>query len=358
MSTGDASEGDLGADVPEVAIIGMSGRFPGAGDIAAFWQLLTRGREGIRRFTRAELLAAGVPAGLVDDPAYVPACGAIEDHDRFDAGLFRIPPRDAELMDPQLRILLECAHEALEDAAVRPDTFPGPIAVFAGGGAMTYVLNLLQNAAALSAADGMRLHNLNASDSLATLIAYKLGLHGPAITVQTACSTSLVAVTLACRSLLSYEADLALAGGVSLSAPQDRGYLYTDGHIVSPDGHCRAFDAGARGTVTGSGAGVVALRRLDDAIRAGDRILAVIKGFAINNDGARKVAFTAPSEIGQEAVIALAMRVAGIDPDTIGYVEAHGTGTVLGDPIEVRALDRAFRQGLPAGAARRQFCAL
>jgi len=350
-----------------IAIVGMAGRFPGARDLDELWQNLRAGRESIRRFSADELLAAGVSAEMLARPDYVRARGALDDYDLFDAGFFDVAASEAEALDPQHRLFLETAWAALESAGCDPGRHGGPVGVFAGVSANTYLLShLLDDPGALAAADASQAMLGGDKDFLATRVSYKLNLRGPSLTVQTACSTSLVAVHLACRALLGRECDLALAGGVSLTVPQVAGYLYREGGIASPDGHCRAFDAGARGTVSGSGVGVVVLRRLADALAAGDPIRAVVLGTAINNDGAGKVGYTAPAVDGQAEVIAAAQRVAGIVPDDLTYIEAHGTGTPLGDPIEIAALGKAFLAG-GAGSAggtggaraeRRGFCAI
>src|SRR6185295_1366007 len=332
-----------------IAVIGMAGRFPGASDLDAFWSNLRAGVESIRAFTREELAAAVAPADLAD-PAFVPAGAVLDDVESFDAAFFDFNPREAEITDPQQRLFLECCWEALERAGVDPETVPGSIGVFAGSGMSTYFLyNVLGNPAATRGVAPFQLLIGADKDYLAPRVSYKLNLKGPSLSVQTACSTSLVAVHLACQSLQDYQSDVALAGGVSIRVPQKAGYLYQEGGIFSPDGHCRAFDRQAAGTVSGSGVGVVALKRLADALADGDPILAVIRGSAINNDGAAKVGFTAPSVEGQVAVVSEALSAAGVDAATIGYVEAHGTGTSLGDPIEVAALAEAFR-GAGAGS--------
>ncbi|QCK84370.1 SDR family NAD(P)-dependent oxidoreductase [Phreatobacter aquaticus] len=335
-----------------IAIVGMAGRFPGADDIDAFWRLLREGRDGISRFSRDELLAAGHSAATIDHPDYVPAKGMIADGDCFDAAFFGIPPREAAYLDPQHRLFLETCWHALEHAGYDPATFPGWIGVYAGEAEQSHQAALL--ARQRDVAEAARSNPVffgNSPDFLASRVAYKFDLRGPALTLQTACSTSLVAVHLACQSLLTFESDLALAGGVSVSTPNVEGYLFAHGSVEAPDGICRPFDAGAAGTLPSNGVGVVALKRVEDALEAGDTIHAVILGSAINNDGARKVGFTAPSLDGQADAIALAHRIAGVAPDAIGYVEAHGTGTVMGDPIEVAALSRAFGDE-PAPAAR------
>jgi acyl transferase domain-containing protein len=323
----------------EIAIIGMAGRFPGAPTLEAFWRNLERGVESITFFSDDELAAAGVDPALLADPRYVKAGALIEDADRFDAGFFGYAPREAELIDPQQRVFLECAWHALEDAGYAGER-GAAVGVYAGANMNTYLFNLDADAAAT----GERLQALlgNDKDYLTTRVAYKLNLRGPSITVQTACSSSLVAVHLACRGLLGGDCDLALAGGVSINVPLVAGYLYQEGGLHAPDGRCRAFDAQAQGAIFGSGVGVVALKRLQDALDDDDTIYAVIKGSAINNDGALKVGFTAPGVEGQAAVIRAAQLIAEVAPESIGYVEAHGTGTPIGDPIEIAALTRVF----------------
>jgi len=339
-----------------IAIVGLAARFPGARDAAALWRNLREGVESIAVLSDEELAAAGVDPALLADPRYVRAKGALEDADRFDAAFFGFTPREAEVMDPQHRVFLECAWEALEDAACDPERFAGRIGVWAGSGTSSYLIsNLLPNGGRLEALGGLQVLLLNDRDFLATRASYELNLKGPSVTVQTACSTSLVAAHMAAQSLLAGECDLALAGGVSISAPLRAGYLYQEGSVMSPDGHCRAYAAGAAGSVEGNGCGVVALKRLADALADGDRIYAVIRGSAVNNDGTAKVGFTAPSVEGQAEVISESLMMAGVDPASVGYVEGHGSGTPLGDPIEVAALTQAFRA---AGAEGSGFCAL
>ncbi|GHG63572.1 type I polyketide synthase [Streptomyces griseocarneus] len=334
----------------DVAIIGMACRFPGAPSPDAFWEVLREGRETVRFATEDELLAAGADPARLAVPGHVRAVQAIPGVDRFDAGHFGIGDDEAEILDPQHRHFLECALAALEDAGCDPRAYPGEIGVFGGAGMNTYLPgNLADRYAEASALGRYRLMLANDKDFLTTRVSYKLGLRGPSVAVNTACSTSLVAVHLACLSLLAGECGIALAGAVHLRMPQDEGHVHQQGMIFSPDGHCRAFDAEARGTVIGSGTGVVVLKPLDDAVADGDTVHAVIKGTAINNDGALKAGFTAPSVERQAAVIEEAQRVAGCPPGTIGYVEAHGTGTPLGDPVEVAALNRAFGSGPGAG---------
>ncbi|MFI9598017.1 type I polyketide synthase [Nonomuraea sp. NPDC052265] len=326
-----------------VAIIGMALRLPGAATPEAFWANVAAGRESLTRFGREELAAAGVPQEELDDPAYVPVRGVIEGVEDFDADLFGLPPREAQLTDPQQRLFLECALEALEHAGHTQDSDPGPIGVYAGTGKNHYLLrNVLGHAGLVSSMGDMAMLVGHEKDHVATRTAYRLGLRGPAIALQTSCSTSLVAVHMAAQSLLRHEADLMLAGGASISLPQRSGYRHSPHDILAPDGHCRAFAKDARGAVPGNGVGVVVLKRLADAIRDRDTIYAVIKGSAINNDGARKVGYTAPSVRGQADVIRAAHAAAGVRPETIQYVETHGTGTELGDKIEVEALTQAF----------------
>jgi acyl transferase domain-containing protein/acyl carrier protein len=337
-----------------IAIIGMTGRFPGAASVAELWLNLCGARESISFFAEEELVAAGVDPDLVRRLDYVRARGTLRDVERFDAEFFGINPREADIIDPQQRLFLQCAWEAFEQAGYAPLTYRGLAGVFAGVGASSYVFDIHANRELWQSVGGYQIGLGNDKDHLSTRVSYKLNLRGPSVTVQTACSSSLVAVTLACESLLTFQCDLALAGGSSISVPQTSGYLYEEGGILSPDGHCRAFDAAAQGTVSGNGVGVVVLKRLTDAVADGDTISAVIKGWAVNNDGSRKAGFTAPSVDGQAAVIMTAHANAGVTADTIGYVEAHGTGTALGDPVEVAALTQAFR----ATTDRQGFCAL
>jgi len=327
----------------DVAIVGMACRFPGAETLDQFWQNLRDGRETTTFFTDEELLAAGVDPELLADRRYVKAGQLLPDVELFDAELFKIPSEEARILDPQQRHFLECAHEALESAGYDPELYPGAIGVYAGVGMNSYLLhNLGARYRAGSSLDHYHFMLTNDKDYLATRVSYKLNLRGPSVSVNTACSTSLVAVHLACLSLLSGECEMALAGSAHLRTPQVAGYLHQEGMIFSPDGHCRAFDAQARGTILGSGVGVVVLKRLADAVADGDFVHAVIKGTAVNNDGAAKNGYTAPSVDGQAAVVAEAQNLAGCGPETISYVEAHGTGTPLGDPIEVAALGQAF----------------
>ncbi|MFF9850590.1 type I polyketide synthase [Streptomyces litmocidini] len=327
-----------------IAVIGMAGRFPGAGSPDELWSLLVAGEDAVTRFTPEELTAAGVPAAEATAPGYVPAKGVLDDVAGFDSRLFGYNALEASVIDPQQRIFLECAWAALEDAGCDPDRSAGPVAVYAGSLLSTYLVHNLLPRADLRATLGVPLlFQSNQPDQLATRAAYKLNLRGPAVTVQTACSTSLVAVHMAVQSLLGQECDVALAGGVTVTVPHRTGYLSVEGGIESPEGHCRPYSAQADGTVFGNGAGVVVLKRLADALADGDRVHAVLLGSAVNNDGAAKAGYTAPGVAGQTAVIREALSVAGVSPRTIGYVQGHGTGTALGDPIEVEALTRAYR---------------
>ncbi|TMC16013.1 MAG: polyketide synthase, partial [Chloroflexi bacterium] len=338
-----------------IAIIGLSGRFPGASNVDELWQNLCHGIDSIAFFSEEELLAAGVESELMHNPRYVKARGILDEVEYFDAAFFGYSPKEAALMDPQQRLFLECAWEVLEQAGYNPDTYQGLIGVYAGQSVSSYLLSYLWSDRTLMAETGIIPTLLNNDkDFLATRICYKLNLKGPGITIQTACSTSLVAVHMACQSLLRYECDMALAGGVSIIVPQHMGYLYEQEGILSPDGHCRAFDADAQGTVAGNGVGIVTLKRLADAIADEDSIYAVIRGSVINNDGAGKVGYTAPSIEGQANVIAEAIAMAGVEPETISYVETHGTGTALGDPIEIAALTQAFR----ASTNKCSYCAI
>ncbi|HEX8393728.1 MAG TPA: beta-ketoacyl synthase N-terminal-like domain-containing protein [Longimicrobium sp.] len=328
----------------DVAVIGMSGRFPGADSVDEFWANLRDGVEGITHFTDDELRAAGVPEAHLAHPDYVRSIGRLRDVQHFDAGFFGYSPREAEILEPSHRLFLECAWEAMENAGYAPEHVRGRVGVYAGSGAPMYVEQHVRNNPALMGSVGHFQANLaSGKDFIATRTAYKLNLRGPALTVQTACSTSLVAVHLAAQSLLSGESDMALAGGATVLIPQDGGYLYSHGGISSPDGHCRAFDEQSAGTLSGSGVGVVVLKRLADALRDGDPVRAVIRGSAINNDGSAKVAFTAPGVEGQSSAIREALSAADVDPSSITYVETHGTGTELGDTIEIAALTRAYR---------------
>ncbi|HWM81764.1 MAG TPA: amino acid adenylation domain-containing protein [Pseudolabrys sp.] len=345
-----------------VAIIGMAGRFPGASGVAEFWRNQLDRVESISFFAPNEVeVVPDAVAGDAAGPDPVRARAILADVDLFDADFFGIYPREAALMDPQHRLFLEACWQAFEDAAYDPQAFAGSVGVFAGCSLSSYFLSRLctQPDFIRNFTGGYQVSHYpemmgNSLDFLSTRVSYKLNLRGPSFTMVSACSTSLVAVTQACQSLLTYQCDMALAGGASITLPQKRGYPYQPGGMVSPDGHCRTFDADAQGTVFGSGVGVVLLKRVEDAVRDGDHIHAVIRGFGVTNDGADKAGYTAPSIQGQASAIMLAHEAAGIDPETIGYVEAHGTGTPLGDPIELTALAQAFR----ARTDKRQFCTI
>ena len=337
----------------EIAIIGMTGRFPGAKNIEEFWQNLRDGIESIFSLSDEELKSSGIDIININDN-YVKAAAILEEIELFDASFFGFNPREAEVMDPQQRIFLECAWSALENAGYDSKQYQGSIGVYAGTGISNYLINLYSNQNIRNSIDAQQLIFANDKDFLTTRVSYKLELEGPSVDVQTACSTSLVAVHLACRSLLGGECDIALAGGVAIKPSQKSGYSYQEGGILSPDGHCRAFDAKGRGTVFGNGVGIVVLKRLEDALADGDCIHAVIKGSAINNDGALKVSYTAPRIDTQAKVIRTAQTIAEVEPETITYIEAHGTGTSLGDPIEIAALTQAFR----TGTQKKGFCAI
>ncbi|GAA6615700.1 beta-ketoacyl synthase N-terminal-like domain-containing protein [Scytonema sp. NUACC26] len=343
------------SDKDEIALIGMSGRFPDANNIDIFWRNLQNSVESISFFNDEELVSTGVEPALLLDPKYVKAGTVLRDIELFDASFFGFTPREAEITDPQHRIFIECVWEALENAGYDSETYTGQIGIFAGTNVSTYLFsNLYPNHDFIKLADPFQIFIGNDKDHLPTQISYKLNLKGPSVNVQTTCSTSLVAVHLACQSLLNGESDIVLAGGVSIEVPQKTGYLYQEGGINSPDGHCRAFDAQGQGTIFGNGLGVVVLKRLEDAVADGDCIHAVIKASAINNDGSLKVGYTAPSVDGQREVILEALALARVEPETINYIEAHGTGTPLGDPIEITALTQAFR----ASTNKKGFCAI
>lgn len=340
-----------------LAVVGLAGRFPGADTVTELWRNLRDGVESITVTTREELAEAGLPRAVYEHPDYVPAKGKLPGIDLFDADFFGFSAHEAELTDPQHRLFLECAWAAMEDAAHDPARFPGRVGVYAGQSMNTYVLWRAMRDPSVVASyylDYMPMM-VNANDDfLATRVAYHLDLTGPAMTVQTACSTSLVAVHQAAQGLLNGECDLALAGGVALLVPEGFGHVWRDGSGVSRDGHCRAFDSRGDGIVGGSGLGIVVLRRLADALDDGDVIHAVLRGSAVNNDGAGKAGFTAGSADGQAQAVADALAVAGVPAGSIGLVEAHGTATELGDPVEVAGLTRAFR----AGTDRVGYCAL
>ncbi|GCE15722.1 type I polyketide synthase [Tengunoibacter tsumagoiensis] len=334
---------DYGYNGSEIAVIGMSGRFPGARNLEEYWQNLKNGRETISTFSEKELLEQGNDQRLISAPNYIRSKGFLEDLEGFDATFFEYTPKEATYMDPQVRLLHECVWEALEDAGYPPGTHKKSIGLFAGAAFNEWWLFRAFAGNMTGDAETLETATFTLRDYFCTLVSYKLDLKGPSLTIQTACSTSMVAIHQAAQALLSGECKLAVAGGVSINLPAKTGYLHQEGMIHSPDGHCRAFDAQAAGTVFGDGAGIVVLKLLDEAMRDGDHIYAVIRGSAMNNDGNQKVGYTAPSTQGQTAVIRSALRVADIEPDSISYVEAHGTGTVLGDPIEIEALKAAYQ---------------
>lgn len=343
---------DLGS--ADVAIIGLDCRFPGAASPGAFWWNLREGVETIAEFSPEEIVSSGVDPMNLSHPDYVRAAAVLEDAEMFDAEFFGIANRDAELMDPQHRVLLECAWHALENAGYDPQRCPLSIGIFAGARTDTYLFNIYARPDLVAAVGAFEVGLGNDLSFLSARISHKLGLKGPSYSIQTACSTSLAAVHLACRSLLMRECQIALAGAVAINFPQKMGYIYKRGGILSPDGHCRAFDEKAQGTVLGSGAGMVVLKRALDAVADDDSIYAIIKGSALNSDGSVKASFTAPSVNGQAEVISAALANAGVGPESISYVEAHGTGTNLGDPIEIRALTKAF----DSGSQRKGYCGI
>ncbi len=343
-----------GASAGDIAIVGMVGRFPRARGLDEFWRNLREGVDCISTFSDDELAASGVSTGLMRRPDYVRARGVLDEADRFDAEFFGISPREASVMNPQHRLMLECAWEALESAGYDPETFDGRVGVFTGADLNRYWVEVLSHRATRAAAGEMQVNLGNSNAFLPTRISYRLNLRGPSLNVETACSSSLVAIHLGIRSLLAGESDMVVAGGVSVSVPQKAGYLFHEGGTSSPTGRCRSYDAAARGAVGGEGIGVVVLKRLEDALADGDTIHAVIRGSAVNNDGAAKIGYAAPGRDGQAEVIEEALAMAGVEPETISYVEGHGSATELGDPVEVAALTRAFR----SRTGKRQFCAL
>jgi phthiocerol/phenolphthiocerol synthesis type-I polyketide synthase E len=331
--------------VDGIAIVGMAGRFPQSPNLQRFWENLCQGFEGISFFSDEELEQAGISPDLLRSSNYVKAKGLLEDADLFDAAFFGFSPREAELTDPQIRLFLECAWEALESAGWDPDKFSGLIGVYAGMSFSSYMWQFAGDDSETDSVSAFRTVMGGAEkDHLPTTVSYRLNLRGPSFNIQTACSTSLAAVHAAARAVMTYECDMALAGGVAVSAPLRCGYLYEPGGIASADGHCRSFDANGSGSVAGDGVGIVLLKRLEDAIAAKDTVYAVIKGSAVNNDGRRKVGFTAPAIEGQAEAIAMALAAADASCESIGYIEAHGSATTIGDPIEVAALNQVYSQ--------------
>jgi amino acid adenylation domain-containing protein len=350
---GKSAKRDFDQQSTGIAVIGMVGRFPGANSVDELWENLCAGREAITFFEKEEISGIVDPA-LSNDPNYVRAKGVLEGAELFDAGFFQISAREAEMMDPQARVFLELAHQALENAGYMVDE-DNKIGVYAGSADNTYFEKHLSGRSDILDRFGeFQTHLVNDRDYLPTKASYKLNLKGPSISISTACSTSLVAIIQAYQGLLNHQCDVALAGGVSIMPPQNTGYLYQEGSIFTPDGHCRPFDANAQGTSFNNGAGIVVLKRLEEAIADGDRVYAVIKGVGINNDGSDKVSFTAPSISGQMGAILQAQQEAGVDPASISYIEAHGTATPIGDPIEVEALTQAFRTQTQS----KQFCGI
>ena len=327
-----------------IAVIGLACHFPGAKNYQEFWQNLLLGKETIHHFSMEELQTKGIEDKLLYHPQYVKTRGVIPDADYFDADFFGFSPNDAKLTDPQIRLFLECSRNALEDAGYYSEEKAGKIGVFAGQSHIHsyWEKYILPYPKLLKKWGDYYVHLSNSSDFLSTKVSYKLNLTGPSYTLQTACSTSLVAVCEAAQHLLNYQCDMALAGGVALQFPLLSGYLYQEGMILSKDGYCRAFDEKANGTVPGNGVGVVALKRYQDALDQNDHIYAVIKGFATNNDGNKKIGYSAPSIQGQAAVIEEALALADCQPESITYIETHGTGTSQGDPIEIEALKKVF----------------
>jgi phthiocerol/phenolphthiocerol synthesis type-I polyketide synthase E len=348
-------EMQVNEDLNGVAVIGMAARLPGANNVDEFWRNIRDGIDCITFYNDQELIDAGINPEVLKHPDYVKAKGAVGNVDMFDASFFGINPREAEVTDPQHRMLLECAWEAMEHAGYDSSKYDGPIGIY-GGKSMDYylLLNVYPHIKREISAGSLQAAIGNDKDSLTTTISYRLNLTGPGITIQTSSSTSLVATCVACQSLMTYQCDMALAGGITAGPPIRSGYLYQEGNIWASDGHCRAFDARAQGFIPGSGMGLVVLKRLEDAAADGDHIWAVIKGFAVNNDGSKKVSYSAPSVDAQAEVVAEAQAVAGVHPESIQYIETHGTGTNLGDPIEMTALTQAFR----AHTAKKQFCAI
>lgn len=327
----------------DIAIIGMACRLPGANTPEDFWANISNKTNSITQFSQEDLLQAGISEELVKNPKYVRSKGYLQDADQFDADFFKFSKHEAEILDPQFRLFFEVTWEALENAAYVPEDYSGKIGVFAGSSNIdSYYLHNLRKAQSTLFTDHFTVMLHNAKDFLAALLAYKLNLRGPAVTLQTACSTSLVAVSMACQSLLSGESDITLAGGTCVSTPLKSGYLFQEGMMLSPSGKCSPFDKNADGTLLGNGAGVVVLKRLSDALADRDSIHAIIKGFAVNNDGGHKIGFTAPNVSGQQAVIEEALKRAQLTPDKISYIETHGTGTILGDVVELEALSQVF----------------
>lgn len=338
-----------------IAIIGMSGRFPGAENIQEFWGNLCNGVDSISKFSDTELKREGVSEEILNKHNYIKSRGILKNAEFFDADFFGVSAKEAQLTDPQHRLFLECAWESLENAGYSPESYQGSIGVYGGMGLSSYFINNLYPNTELRENHGDFFLSINnEKDFLATKVSYKLNLTGPSVTIQTACSTSLAAICMACDHLLTYQCDMALAGGISIQVPQKTGYLYQEGMILSSDGCCKPFDAKANGTVMSNGAGVITLKRLHDAQKDNDHIFAIVRGYALNNDGSAKIGYSAPSVDGQAQVIASAISMAGIDPETVSYVETHGTGTILGDPVEIKGLTKAFH----SKSKKTEYCAI
>ena len=338
-------------DSEDIAVIGMYGRFPGADGVEELWNNIVAGKECLREFSDEELKQSGIPEEEINDPNYVRRKGYLEGVEYFDADFFNYSRKEANTMDPQIRLLHMCVWNALENAGYNPFEYSGKIGLFAGSGAnISWLARYFGKHN--NAVNSFEVMTLNDKDFVTTKVSYKLNLKGPSVNVQTACSTSLVAIHQAVKYLQCGEADIAVAGGVSISYPRKEGYLWHEGMIFSKDGHCRPFSENASGTVSGNGCAIVVLKKLDRAIKDNDHIYAVIKGSAINNDGIEKIGYTAPSISGQRDVIEKALKKAKIKPEEIQYVEAHGTGTTLGDPIEIEALKQAWK------SQKKGYCAI
>ncbi len=339
----------------EIAVVGMSGEFPKCKDIEEYWNAIVAGEECISFYTKEQLEEAGINPEVLKFEEYIRAKGEIPDIGLFDAGFFHISPQEAELMDPQHRLLLQCAWKALESAGINPDNYKGTIGVYAGKSLSSYLyLNIFPHLKKIMAVGNLQAAIGNDKDSMTTTIAYHLNLKGPAVTIQSSSSTSLVSVCMACQALLNYQCDAVLTGGITAGPPNRSGYLFEEGGIYSNDGHGHSFNEGSTGFVPGNGYGLAVLKRLEDAIEDGDKIWAVIKGFAINNDGSDKISYTAPSVDGHAEVVEMAQAMADVSPETIEFLESHGTGTKMGDPIEVAGLTKAFRKGTD----KKQYCSL
>ena len=347
--------------IEPLAIIGMSGRFPGAKDCEQFWQNLSNGVESIQFFSDEEALASGADPELIGNPHFVKAHGVLDGVENFDAGFFNMSPREARILDPQHRVFLEAAWEAMENAGYDSEKYDGQVGVYAGTAFSTYLLrNILpNNLVRFQTIDRLEMALTNHKDTMPMRVSFHMNLTGPSICVGTTCSTSLVAVHLACQALLSYQCDMVLAGASFIRTPSKEGYLFQEGMIYSPDGHLRTFDADSKGIVTGAGVGVIVIKRLADALADGDNVQAIIKATALNNDGSTKIGYTAPSIGGQAKVMAEAMDLAGVSSDSVTYVETHGTGTELGDPVEVAAMTQAFNAtALDPDNRKKQYCAI